>query len=237
MPSQSAKDTRDAVNEERRTIRDARRTAACYAATLAESIAVSPTANRTCAPGDLEQEWTIDLLNPTLLWIAAVVAFILFAVVAFLTRATRRRAVGALVASIPIVPMVMLLDLAAARLGWWSYPSIPRANVLLPAYIATALWYGAALGLIGWRVIRRFGGRGLLAFLALFGLYGAARDHLFSSTTGLIVFGSGALPRIADFLAYASGAAVVQLLMLWIVGRPGGDPLARRGDRPQDQRN
>ncbi len=169
----------------------------------------------------------MNLLDPTLLILGVIATTIMFAVVAFITRATPRRMVGALVGAMPLVPLIMLYDVIAARLGWWHYPSVTTGNAPLPWYIAAALWYGAALGLVGWRMIRGFGRRGLVAFLAGFALFGVTRDYLYSVATGLIVFGPGPVPLIADLFAYASGAAIVQLLMYRMVGSPRADPLAR----------
>jgi hypothetical protein len=95
-------------------------------------------------------------------------------------------------------------------------------------YIAAALFYGAALGLIGWRVIRRFGWRGLIGFLVAIALFGVARDYMYSLTTKLIVFGPGLMPLFAVLFAYASAAMVVQLLMVWIAGPPRSDRLAHK---------
>ncbi|MCX6027548.1 MAG: hypothetical protein NTY23_15095 [Chloroflexi bacterium] len=146
---------------------------------------------------------------------------------AFFTRATVRRAFGSLIAAVPLVPLVMMVDALAGRLGWWRYPSVPIGNTPLAWYIAAALAYGAAVGLIGWRVLRQFGGASLVVFVVLVGLVGVIRDYAYSTTTGLIKFGGGALPLWADFLSYACAAALVQLLMLWIVGTPRSDRLAR----------
>ncbi|MDE3089591.1 MAG: hypothetical protein KGJ80_09470 [Chloroflexota bacterium] len=169
----------------------------------------------------------MNLLDPTLLALGIIATMILFAVVAFFTRATARRIVGALISASPIVPTVLLFDVIAAQLGWWHYPAVTTGNAPIAWYIMAALWYGAALGLVGWRVIRRFGARGLAVFLVAFALYGVARDYSYSVTTGLIVFGPGLVPLGAELFAYASAAALVQLLMYWIVGPPRSDPLAR----------
>jgi hypothetical protein len=82
---------------------------------------------------------------------------------------------------------------------------------------------------VGWRVIRRFGRRGLAGFLIGFAVFGVSRDYLYSVTTGLIVFGRGLVPLIADMFAYATAALLVQILMYWIVGPSGSDPLAHTG--------
>jgi hypothetical protein len=166
-------------------------------------------------------------LDPNILLASVVATAALFATIAFFSRATLRRMAGALIAAIPIIPMVMIFDAIAARLGWWHYPSVTGGSAPLAWYIASALFYGAGLGLIGWRVIRRFGRPGLVVFLAGFVLFGVARDYFYSVTAQLIVFGLGLLPYFADGFAYASAALLVQFLMYWIAGPPASDRLAR----------
>jgi hypothetical protein len=151
----------------------------------------------------------------------------MFAVIAFFSRAGWRRIVGVLIAAIPVIPMVMFYDRIAAQMGWWHYPAVTAANAPLAWYVAAALGYGAAFGLVGWRIIRRWKIRGLLAFLLLFALFGVARDYGYSVTTRFIVFGPGPVPLLADLFAYGSAAAVVQLLMRGIVGPAQSDALAR----------
>ena len=169
----------------------------------------------------------MNLLSPTLLIASVAITAILFAIVAFFSRAGLRRIVGVLLAAIPVIPMVMFYDKIAAEFGWWHYPSVTAANAPLAWYVAAALGYGAAFGLVGWRVIRRWEMRGLLAFLLVFALFGVARDYGYSLTTRFIVFGPGPIPLLADLFAYGSAAAVVQLLMRWIVGPAKSDVLAR----------
>ena len=119
----------------------------------------------------------MNLLSPTLLIASVAITAVIFAIAAFLSRAGLRRIVGALLAAIPIIPMVMSYDRIASHFGWWHYPSVTAANAPLAWYVAAALGYGAAFGLVGWRVIRRWEMRGLLAFLLLFALFGVARDY------------------------------------------------------------
>ncbi len=162
----------------------------------------------------------IDFLSPAALIITILAAALLFALSAYLTHAKPRLILAALIASIPLIPLIKFYDHLAAQLGWWYYPTIPNRHAPLAWYIAAALFYGAALGLVGWRIIRRFGRRGLVAFLILFGLFGLLRDSLYSLTTGLIAFGPGLLLRLADYLAYASCATIAQLLMYCIANVP-----------------
>lgn len=175
----------------------------------------------------------LDLFDPATLLRGTIATTMLFAVIAFFTRAKARRIVGALAGSLPLIPIVMFYDILAARLGLWYYPSVPGgAPGPFAWYVSAALFYGAGLGLIGWRVIRRFGRPGLLGFLIVFALFGATRDYIFSLTIGGIEFTPGPLPFLADLFAYASPAAIVQLVMYWIAGPAGSDPLART--RPAD---
>jgi hypothetical protein len=169
----------------------------------------------------------MNLLSPTLLVASVAITAIIFAVVAFLSRAGLRRIAGALVAAIPIIPMVMSYDWIASHFGWWHYPSVTSGNAPFAWYVAAALGYGAACGLVGWRVIRRWEVRGLLVFLLLFAIFGVARDYGYSMTTHFILFGPGPIPLLADLFSYGSAAALVQLLMRWIVGSARSDALAR----------
>jgi hypothetical protein len=169
-------------------------------------------------------------LDPNILLASVAATALLFTVIAFFTRAALRRAAGALIAAIPVIPLVMLYDGIAARLGWWHYPSATGGSAPMAWYIDAALFYGAGLGLIGWRVIRRFGQPGLIAYLAGFALFGVARDYFYSVTTQFIAFGTGLMPYLGDLFSYASAAVLVQILMYWIAGPPASDRLAR--ERP-----
>jgi len=169
----------------------------------------------------------LNPLDPNLLLFSIVITAILFSVIAFFTHAGLRRIIGVLLAAIPVIPLVMIFDRIAARYGLWNYPSVTADNAPLAWYIASALGYGAAFGLLGWRIIRRWKMRGMIAFLLFFALFGVARDYGYSVTTKFIVFGPGPIPLLADLLAYGSAAAVVQLLMRLIVGPAQSDVLAR----------
>ncbi len=175
----------------------------------------------------------MDFADPQVLAFGVAVAVVLFGAFAFFTRANWRRILGVLAGSLPLVFLIALYDAVAARLGWWRYPTVPGGRAPLAWYVMGALFYGACLGLVGWRVIRRWGGRGLAGFLAAFALFGVTRDYLYSITNGLIVFGPGPVPLLLDLCAYASCAALVQLVMLWAAGRPRRDRLARTRPAPE----
>jgi hypothetical protein len=170
----------------------------------------------------------MNILSPPLLILSLVISTILFILAAYFTRATLVRTLAALSASSLLIPFFWILDAYAARQGWWYYPLTANVSAPWAWYIANALVYGAALGLVGWRIVRRWGRSGLLAFVVGFGLFGLVRDSIYAMATGFIEFGDGFLPRIIDFLAYALAALLVQALMGWVVGPAGADPLARQ---------
>jgi hypothetical protein len=53
-------------------------------------------------------------------------------------------------------------------------------NGPLMYYVLTGIFYGAGIALLGWRVNRRFGLKGLILFILLFGVYGVIRDFTVS---------------------------------------------------------
>jgi len=78
-----------------------------------------------------QEQTTVNPLDPTVLVVGLLITTILFAVIAFFTRATPRRIAGALIGAIPVVPLVMVYDAIAARLGWWHYPSVTTGSAPL----------------------------------------------------------------------------------------------------------
>ena len=115
----------------------------------------------------------------------------------------------------------------ARRIGWWHYPAVKTGDAPLAWYISAALFYGAALGLVGWRVIRHYGKLGTVSFLVCLAIFGVARDYLYSIVTDFIAFNGGWVAYFVDLLAYASAAALVQIIMYYIAGPPKSDQLAR----------
>ncbi len=166
------------------------------------------------------------------LLIGLIVAPLMFSLCAYLTRASLRRAASGLVGVIAFSLVQYVWDRAAAVAGWWSYPGYGTTGSL-PMPVAIYLFSGlvyAGFGLIGWRIARRYGWKGLLAFLAGWSLWGFIHDNagsaLFSSSR-LMIIGPGAAARIADFLVYATCMASV-LFAIRVTGGPfRADPLAR----------
>ncbi len=122
----------------------------------------------------------------------------------------------------------ILVDILAYYNGWWYYPSSTVAYGPLGYYIITAIFYGAGIALIGWRVNRRFGLRGISLFIIFFGFYGVIRDFTESAATrfsNLIIFGHGPIPILADGLAWVILIAIAQLVMMLLTGPAKADRL------------
>ena len=117
-------------------------------------------------------------------------------------------------------------------MGW-------RQFVPLEHYQTQALWllyaigipFGAILALAGWRIARRFGWRGLAAFVIVASIVLpcpiCSRPEL-SSAAHLGVVVPGTLPWIAYTLSWACALLLSHSIMRLMAGRAGDDRLARR---------
>jgi len=173
----------------------------------------------------------MPILDPkTTLWIGAMVGPALFALAAYFTRASLRRTWAALASAAAFGLGNALWDQLAFVNGWWSYPAFAGSGLVWFLYLPAGLVAGGAAALVGWRVIRRYGARGLVVFLMLWTLWGVLHDFgggaLFQSSN-LLVFAAGPIPMIMDAILYASCAAVSQLTLRLIAGPASGDALSR----------
>jgi hypothetical protein len=153
--------------------------------------------------------------------------------VAWFSRATPRRLAGAIAGGAAFMLLFLGQAGVADSMGWWRYAfgDMPRVPWLL--FGAGLICYGAILGLISWRVTRRFGWRGQLAVIAAMSVLGPVRDHMGAALTELIVIVPGVLPLIAWAMLWASNVALLQAVMRLVAGPSRTDRLARsRGDLP-----
>ena len=88
-----------------------------------------------------------------LILVATGVYLVVLVVTAYFSRATRRRATGALIGGAAVAVVGVGIECLAHAVGWWRYPSIetPYGPPLMYPVIAFLF---AALALIGWRVTR-----------------------------------------------------------------------------------
>jgi hypothetical protein len=125
----------------------------------------------------------------------------LFAVTHF-TRPVFLRITGALAGGLAAgLSLPLLLAIADAQ-GWWHCPflSMPRAQLLAIAAFGSSC---AAIALIGWRIDRRFGWRGIVVSLAAVCIIGPPRNYAIAARyPQLMAFGTGVTPIAADAAAY-----------------------------------
>ncbi len=144
------------------------------------------------------------------------------------TRATRRRVAGALAGGGAVALVGAGVEALASARGWWRYPSDDTPCGPLAIYPLLVVAF-AFLALIGWRVTRRFGSRGLTVFLVILAVVGTLRDYLISgSLMGLIVFAPGFVLAIIDAFLWAGLTAMAVAVMRSVSGPARDDRLARR---------
>ena len=146
----------------------------------------------------------------------------------YFTRATARRVVGALVGGVVVAVVGFGVELACQALGLWHYPGDDTGRGPLLMYPSLAfLW--ATLALIGWRVVRRFGWRGEVVFLAAVALLGTLRDYFVAGQAlGAIVLAPGVTTVLVEIVCWAGQTALTQALMWLVAGPAAADRLARR---------
>ena len=153
--------------------------------------------------------------------------FVLTVAVAFLTRATPRRIVGALAGAAVCGLAGIGIVAFGERVGWW------RMAIPWEPYFITLLWIGVVLCayvfLLTWRIARRFGGRGLAVLLFVGAVLGPFRDSWYMAR--FPEWGSYA-PGIAPMLAISGAYVLLGILghgtMRLIAGPAAADRLGRR---------
>ena len=172
-------------------------------------------------PGSLTGAWTIG--PPCLVFVAC----------AYFTRPPVARVLAALVSSAAVAGFIIAADVLAHQRGWWRYPGVSDRG------FGPLVWYaGAGIGvsgvsLIAWRAHRRWGLTGTVVFLLALAAYGIVRAWTGSHVIrDLIVFGGGALPWIADLVAWLGGGSVAIAAQALLRGPPSRDaPRPRRTRR------
>jgi hypothetical protein len=163
-----------------------------------------------------------------ILILACCVYLSLLVAAVYLTRATRRRVLGALAGGGAVALVGAGVEALAHARGWWRYTSddTPYGPVAIYPLLVVAF---AFLALIGWRVTRRFGWRGLIVFLGILAVVGTVRDYFIAgSLMGLIVFAPGVGLAIIDALLWGGLTAVAIAVMRAVSGPARDDELARR---------
>jgi hypothetical protein len=157
--------------------------------------------------------------------IAAAFSGLLFLGGAWLTRAGYWRVAAALMSGLVAAAFAFGLDRAAFEFGWWTWGKMETSAPVL-AYASTVLWFGGGLGLVGWRMIRNWGGAGEALYFLGFVLLGLGRDYALSATGIGVTWGEGYLPLAISAAGWLVIAFLVQLGMQLLVGPVDSDPLA-----------
>jgi hypothetical protein len=152
----------------------------------------------------------------------------LFVAVAYFTRAKVRRILGALAGG-AVFGVVALLGLTLGETqGWWQVPKGGTAHFYLLLWVGFAV-SGAPTYLILWRVVRRFGGRGLAVCVVGVAIIGPPRDYWITAMfPAWMTFAPGIAPVLADATIYALLVVLGHAVMRMVVGPAQGDSLAQR---------
>jgi hypothetical protein len=164
----------------------------------------------------------MPILTPSqALLIGFIVAPSLFIISAYFTHATRRHILGAVVGAGLYAGVNYIWDRAAAAFSWWTYPAwTANGEFPLTAYLLAGIVGGGAFGLIGWRIIQRWHWKGFAGFLMFWVIYAIVHDYggsLLFASSGLMLFGSGPMPIIADMLWYVTGNTLPPIAV-WLIG-------------------
>jgi hypothetical protein len=153
--------------------------------------------------------------------------FVGLVVVVYVTRATSRRVLGAVCGGAVVGAISMGIIALCESIGWWRMPiaSTPFQSLLLYFAISVSV---SPIYLVTWRIVRRFGWRGLAIFTAVVTIIGAPRDYFIAAKfPQWMVFSPGVAPILADSVAYFLIVVAGHAVMRLIAGPSAADPLAR----------
>lgn len=149
---------------------------------------------------------------------------LLFLVCAWLTRAGYWRAAAALLGGLVAGALRFGLDMVAYHFDWWNFGDTAYAPII--TYAPVVFWFGAGLGLVGWRMIRNWGAAGEISFFIGFILLGLARDVVLALGTGPLTIEQQGLPLLIAAGGWLVMAVLVQVMMQVLVGPVDADRLA-----------
>jgi len=168
------------------------------------------------------------MTSQQLMLLAAAVYAVLLGVTIYFTRATARRVLAALAGGAVVAVVGFGVEVICQALGLWRYPSDDTGYGPLMMYPALVLIF-AFLSLIGWRIIRWFGWRGEVVFLAVIAVLGTVRDYkVAEQVTGIIALTPGIATMLVDLVAWSGLTALAQGVMRLVAGPAATDRLARR---------
>jgi hypothetical protein len=167
-------------------------------------------------------------MTPLQLIIVISAYFVALVVVIYFTRPTWRRLWGALGGGAAVGCFGMGAIVLGNTLGLWHVPIFWRW------YFVALFFLGLAISctpiyLVTWRLVRRFGWRGLAVFTGIVAIIGPPRDYMYATKfPAWMVFAPGVAPILADAMAYIGIVLIGHTVMQMIAGPSPEDRLARR---------
>ena len=148
--------------------------------------------------------------------------------VIYFTRATARRVVGAMGGAAAAGLFALGAIALCEDLGWWQIPFASTPYFLPLFYLGLSISL-TPIYLVTWRLVRRFGWRGLAVFAGIVTIIGPPRDYLIAAMfPKWMVFAPGVAPILADGATYAGIVILGHFVMCLIAGPSSGDRLARK---------
>ena len=161
------------------------------------------------------------------LYISDGLYLVLLVVVVVLTRATARRIAGALAGGAALGVVALGVIGVGQKAGWWRMVIIWEPFPLILMLIGFTLC--AFVFLITWRIVRRFGWRGLAVFLVVLAVIGPLRDYWYMSRfPEWGSYGQGVAPVLAISATYVLLVVIGHGVMRLVAGPAREDRLARR---------
>lgn len=158
----------------------------------------------------------------------------LLAVTAYFTRPGRRRFLGALAGGLAVAVVGVGIESLFHELGFWRYPSVEEPYGPLALYPLVVIVF-TMLALIGWRIMRSFGWRGWIAFVATLATIGVIRDFLVADRIlGIIDLAPGIATILVDAAIWITTVALAQAVMRLMAGPAVADRLGRRPWSPRE---
>lgn len=148
--------------------------------------------------------------------------------VAYFSRATARRIVGALAGG-AVGGCVGMASIALAESrGWALLPGVRTPSLIALQYVGCSISL-APVYLVTWRIARRFGARGLALCIVAAAVIGPPRDYRFAATfPQWMVFGPGVAPVLAVAATYVLWVALGHAVMRLVAGPASADRLRGR---------
>jgi hypothetical protein len=167
-------------------------------------------------------------MTPLQIIVVTCLYFVALLIVIYFTRATARRIVGAFVGGAAVGLFGMGTIFFGNAAGLWRVPIVWTPYFLTLFYLALSISV-TPIYLVTWRVVRRFGWRGLAVCLGIVAIIGPPRDYLYAAKfPEWMVFAPGIAPIIADALAYIGIVAIGHVVMRLVAGPAREDRLRNK---------